>query len=50
MSDSVSYVHAFITFLYCVISKSTCAKCLREITCITRNIWRIYAITITKCA
>ncbi|EFB3150153.1 amino acid permease, partial [Escherichia coli] len=26
MSDSISYVHAFITFLYCALSKSTCAK------------------------
>ncbi|RIC78221.1 amino acid permease, partial [Escherichia coli] len=24
MSDSISYVHAFITFLYCALSKSTC--------------------------
>ncbi|RID39901.1 amino acid permease, partial [Escherichia coli] len=23
MSDSISYVHAFITFLYCALSKST---------------------------
>ncbi|EFB7459272.1 amino acid permease [Escherichia albertii] len=50
MSDSISYVHAFITFLYCALSKSTCAKYLREIICLSRNVWRLYAITITKCA
>ncbi|EFB2159239.1 amino acid permease [Escherichia coli] len=50
MSDSVSYVHAFITFLYCALSKSTCANFLREIICLSRNMWRLYAITITKCA
>ena len=29
---------------------STCAKYLREIICSSRNMWRLYAITITKCA
>ncbi|HAH2766564.1 amino acid permease [Escherichia coli] len=50
MSDSISYVHAFITFLYCALSKSTCAKYLRKIICSSRNMWRLYAITITECA
>ncbi|TKV04299.1 amino acid permease [Citrobacter sp. TBCS-14] len=50
MSNSVFYAHAFITFLYCELSKSTCAIYLRKITCEWRNNWRVYAITITKCA
>ncbi|ECG1721271.1 hypothetical protein FOE31_20885 [Salmonella enterica] len=46
MSYPVSYVHAFITLIICVLCKSTCANFFDEITCEIRKLWRFYAITI----
>ncbi|HAC6518856.1 TPA_asm: amino acid permease [Salmonella enterica subsp. houtenae serovar 45:g,z51:-] len=50
MSDTVSYIHAFITLIFCVLCKSTCASLLYEITCDIRKIRRFYAIAIEKIA
>ncbi|EAA9392308.1 amino acid permease, partial [Salmonella enterica] len=37
MSDTVSYIHAFITLIFCALCKSTCASLLYEITCDIRK-------------
>ncbi|EDY3883045.1 amino acid permease [Salmonella enterica] len=50
MSDTVSYIHAFITLIFCALCKSTCASLLHEITCDIRKRRRFYAITIEKIA
>ncbi|EDI7990269.1 amino acid permease [Salmonella enterica] len=50
MSDTVSYIHAFITLISCALCKSTCASLLHKITCDIRKIRRFYAITIEKIA
>ncbi|EBF9657159.1 amino acid permease, partial [Salmonella enterica subsp. enterica serovar Weltevreden] len=50
MSDTVSYIHAFITLIFCALCKSTCASLLYEITCDIRKRRGFYAITIEKIA